>query len=94
MHKHRLDKLAKLTKGAALVGIGAVFACRSESHTMNAPYTVDSTPHVNATVEPVHTNAPPEPQPSASAAVTSSAPAPHPHPTNMPRMNALPRSSQ
>jgi len=81
MHKHRLDKLAKLTKGAALVGIGAVFGCRSESHTMNAPE------HVDPTYEPVHTNAPYEPPPSASASGVLSPP----RPTNMPHINAPPR---
>ena len=65
MHRHRLDRLAKLTRGAALVGLGAAFACHDDPPHTNGP-APDPTPHINATAEPVHTNAPPAPDPSAA----------------------------
>lgn len=64
MHTHRLNRLAKLTRGVALVGVGATFACHDQPATMNGP-------DPNPTHEPIHVNAPaPQPSapPSASAA--------------------------
>lgn len=60
MRSHRLDRLARLTQGAALVGLGVFAAgCNNEPKHTNAP-------DPNATGEPIHINATATPQPSAS----------------------------
>ena len=70
MLDHRLRRLAQLTKGAALVGIGSVFACGGEPTHVNSP--PDNLPHINSTATPV---------PSTSAAPSSTA---SPTPTDTP----------
>lgn len=64
MRKHRLERLRRLTQGAALVGFAAGAG--------GAACTKDPPPH-----EPVHVNSPPSPdpsgQPSATASQTSTA---------------------
>ncbi|CAN5613242.1 hypothetical protein BH09MYX1_BH09MYX1_63050 [soil metagenome] len=67
MRKHRLDRLAKLTQGAALLGLGVLAAaCNNEPRQVNSPDPTGST-------EPIHVNSPPSatettPAPSASQA--------------------------
>jgi len=54
MHRHRLERLARLSTGAALLGASALSGCNNDPKTINAP---DPQPHINA---------PPEPTPSAT----------------------------
>jgi hypothetical protein len=61
MHRHRLERLARLTRGAALVSASALAACRDAPNNMNGP---DPTPHINATADPT-------PSTTASAAVST-----------------------
>lgn len=79
MRNHRLGRLALLTQGAALVGLGMTqLACRK-----------DATPPA----EPVHVNSPPLSPASASAAtppppvLTANTPPELPPTTNSPPMN-------
>lgn len=76
MRRHRLDRLTRLTQGAALLGLGTLAAaCNDTPKYVNSPEPVSSDPpHVNATATPtpsasvpfgVNATAPP---PSASAA--------------------------
>ncbi len=71
MHRHRLQRLAQLTTGAALVGASALAGCKEEPKTINAP---EPTVHANATAEPIHINAPPDPTPTPSATASANAP--------------------
>lgn len=58
MHEHRLQRLARLTRGVALVGIGATtLACQKDPQGMNGP-------------EPIHTNAPYVPMDAGPTAST------------------------
>ena len=77
MRRHRLDRLSKLTQGAALVSLGALAACNSNGDTkhVNAPAPQPS--------EPIHVNAPPTAMPSASV-VASGAPIAPPPTINAP----------
>ena len=80
MRRHRLDRLARLTKGVALLGASAaLIACNDDAKHVNSPAPEDTT-HVNAT-EPEHTNAP---APSASAQPSSGPPTEPVH-VNSPR---------
>jgi len=77
MRRHRLDRLSRLTQGAALVGLGTLAAACD-----NSPKYVNSTPptepiHVNATAEPTASDSASAPvavapPPSASAAPSAS----------------------
>ncbi len=62
MGNHRLRRLAQLTQGAALIGLGfSAAACAKDPPVVNAP--IEDKPHINA---------PPTPMPSASAAPAAS----------------------
>jgi hypothetical protein len=75
MKKHRLDRLANLTKGAALVSVGALsFACNDTSKTINSP--PQEPIHVNATATPTPLDASPPPNPTTSASSTAATDAP------------------
>ncbi len=96
MHKHRLDRLARLTKGAALVSIGAVsLACNDTAKMVNnAPEPV----HINSPAPPMALDAAPPTSASATADTTgadaSAAPAASASATlrAVPHtMNAMPR---
>ena len=103
MHRHRLERLARLTTGAALLGASALAGCNNEPKAINSP---DPQPHPNATAQPdpIHVNAPPDPQPSASTASNPSAtpsasaqqpPRPITHTMNAPaHVNAIPVPSK
>ena len=65
MGNHRLRRLAQLTQGAALIGLGLSTSACEKDPQVNAPYK-----------EKPHINAPPDPQPSASVASSASAPEP------------------
>src|SRR5690348_3658876 len=70
MRHHRLNRLALLTQGAALVGLGiSQLGCGKDA----APPT--ERPHINSPPEPVPADAasPPPPTPTASASGSSSA---------------------
>lgn len=72
MRSHRLDRLTRLTQGAALVGLGVFAAgCNNEPKHTNAP-------DPNGSHEPIHVNATAEPTapPSASAPIAVNATAP------------------
>jgi hypothetical protein len=78
MRSHRLARLALLTKGAALVGLGsaAALGCAKDQPNINGP-------------EPtVHINAPPQPPPSASALEPIHINAPFTEPQQHPHANA------
>jgi hypothetical protein len=76
MHSHRLQRLARLTTGAALVGASVLGGCKEEPTSVNAP---EPTVHPNATAEPIHVNAPPTPTPPVSASASASASQPPVH---------------
>ena len=87
MRRHRLDRLSKLTQGAALLSLGALAACNSN----------EDARHVNGPgpqpTEPIHVNATATPQPSESAApsaVASAAPSTSVAHPQLPRVNAPP----
>ncbi len=67
MHKHRLDRLARLTQGVALLGfgVGSLAACNNDPKHINSPDPNEPI-HVNATAEPTGSTAPSAPTPSAS----------------------------
>jgi len=68
MNRHRLERLARLTTGAALIGASALVGCNNDPKAINAP---DPQPHPNATAQPEpthHVNATAEPAASTSAA--------------------------
>ena len=67
MRRHRLDRLSKLTQGAALVSLGALAACNSNGDTkqVNAPAAQPT--------EPIHVNATPTPSASATPSAAASA---------------------
>jgi hypothetical protein len=82
MRSHRLDRLALLTQGIALIGFGlADVACGKDGapasdppHLNAPPAPASATPSAPAApVEPPHVNAPPAPAPSASSSATPSA---------------------
>jgi hypothetical protein len=89
MQKHRLDKLARLTKGAALISMGAVsFACQNDTtkHINNPP---EEPIHINSPAPPMALDAAPPPDPNASANASGDAGAaptlrPYPHTINAP----------
>jgi hypothetical protein len=103
MRPHRLDRLTRLTQGAALVGLGALAAaCNDTPKTVNSPEPQPTEPiHVNATAEPTP-SATATPPPSASAAPSAAPSAswgkptinapPKPPPSMMPHMNAPPNT--
>jgi hypothetical protein len=75
MKQHRLEKLSRLTKGAALVSASALsFACNDTSKTVNSP--PQEPIHVNATAQPMPVDASPPPDPTASADMTDAGVAP------------------
>jgi hypothetical protein len=75
MKRHRLEKLTRLTKGAALVSVGALsFACNDTSKTVNSP--PQEPIHVNATATPTPLDASPPPSPTTSASSTAATDAP------------------
>jgi hypothetical protein len=96
MRNHRLNRLALLTQGVALVGIGmsALAACNDPPHVNSPP---PDRPNINsppqqplpsaAPVEPDHVNGPATPPPTASGSA-SSAVAPVPVPAHV---NAMPK---
>lgn len=105
MGKRRLDRLARLTQGAALVGIGLLAGCKDEPTHMNtvAPEpeggaTTSQTRTMNATATPPSATASASAAPSASAATSASAAPstvksttpPAPTKTSPPHVNALP----
>ena len=75
MRKKQLDRLSKLTTGAALLG-ASVFAsaCNNEPHAVNGPDPRGTEPiHVNATATPTTVETPPSASGATSAAPSSSA---------------------
>lgn len=65
MRSHRLDRLTRLTHGAALVGLGAfAAACNNEPKHTNAP-------DPNGSHEPIHVNATADPTPPPSTSATA-----------------------
>jgi hypothetical protein len=99
MRRHRLDRLTRLTQGAALVGFGTLAAaCNDTPKSVNSPEPQPTEPiHVNATAEPT---ASATPTPSASAAPSAAPSAwwgkptinapPKPPPSMLPHMNSPP----
>jgi len=75
MRNHRLDRLARLTQGAALVGLGMTqLACSKDGTSPPA--------------EPVHVNSPPMPRPEVDAAPPAALPSESPPSANAPPMAA------
>lgn len=96
MHDHRFKRLARLTQGVALLGLGVTAGCHKDP-----PPLQPDDPHINAPpdppasasaptppkVEDIHVNSPPTPPsaaPSASAPVAPSASVARPKHTNAP----------
>jgi hypothetical protein len=88
MRPHRLARLALLTKGAALVGLGsaAMLGCHKDEKAVDPDFHInappDPTPHANATATP------PSATPSASAPPDFHINAPPTDPQQHPHTNA------
>ena len=93
MKTHRLERLARLTQGAALVSLGALsFACNDTSKHVNNP--PEEPIHVNATATPTLLDAAPPPSDTAAVADAGGAPVTSASATlrTVPHtMNAMPR---
>jgi len=89
MHRHRLDKLARLTQGVALVGLGTVASCKTHSiDNLNGP---DPTPpHINAPAPP-GSSSPGAGDGAPAAPPPSDAPTPSASATMRHTINAPPR---
>lgn len=94
MRRHRLDRLSKLARGAAVISLGmAAAACDKEG----APKPQEPI-HTNATAEPPHVNATATPQPSVAPPVAPPAtlnPSSVPHTVNAPpQLQPAPKTSK
>ena len=69
MVRHRLERLARLTRGAALIGLGTFAACKNAD-----PKEPIKTDPATTASEPKHINVPPDPTLTPSATATQPVP--------------------
>jgi len=94
MRRHRLDRLTRLTQGAALVGLGTLAAaCNDTPKYVNSPEPQPTEPiHVNATAEPTPSATAPAVDAAAAQASASAAPSAAPSASwGKPTINAPPK---